>query len=248
MLIPHRSYCHSAGNPRLFGNPQIHPPGLRNSARFPLTFPSLFPNAWSHVYTERAGIPKLEGVFTPPSDLQDTSASSTRVSAGVTGMFHTLQTVTIRPRWTLPDSAGLPPGLSSTKLCPYNKTHSSLGKASSLLRSCAPSDYISLRQLCTQQRGRTSIWIYTQNTPNSARSHYNISSGIHTYMTTINNASLSHNSKHVRLLQERTLNDPDSPRHHRSPPPVKAAISHGDSRDSLSNPEPPSTNCFVHNI
>ena len=68
------------------------------------------------------------------------------------------------------------------------------------------------------------------------------------YLTTINNASLSHNSKHVRLLQERTLNNPDSPRLRRRPPPVKVAISHGDSRDSLSNPEPPSTNCFMHNI
>ena len=40
---------------------------------------------------------------------------------------------------------------------------------------------------------------------------------------TISNASLSHNSKYVHLLQERTLNNPDFPRHHRRPPPVKAA-------------------------
>ena len=66
--------------------------------------------------------------------------------------------------------------------------------------------------------------IYTKNTPNSARSHYDINSGIHIHLITINNASLSHNSNHVCLL----LNSPDFPRHHRRPPPVKAAISHGD--------------------
>ena len=50
----------------------------------------------------------------------------------------------------------------------------------------------------------------TQNTPNSARSHYNINSGIHINLITMNNTSLSHNSTYVRLLQERTLNDPTS--------------------------------------
>ena len=90
--------------------------------------------------------------------------------------------------------------------------------------------------------------IYTQNTPNSARSHYNINSGIHINLITINNASSSHNSKHVLLLQERTLNHPNFPRHHRRPLPVTAAISHGDLRDSLSDTESLPTNCFVHNI
>ena len=162
-------------------------------------------------------------------------------------MFHTLQTVTIRPRRTLPDSAGLLPGLSSTNMCPYNKTHSSLEKAN-LRRSCAPSDYISLRQLCTQQRGRTNIWIYTPNTPNSARSHYSTNSGIRINLITINNASLSHNSKHVNLPQECTLNNPDFPHHQRRPPPVKVAISHGNSRDSPSNTKSLPMNRFVHNI
>ena len=84
--------------------------------------------------------------------------------------------------------------------------------------------------------------------PTLARSHYNINSGIHINLITINNASLSHNSKHVRLLQERRLNNPDVPRHHRRVPPVMAEISHGDLRDSLSDTESLSTNCFVHNI
>ena len=44
----------------------------------------------------------------------------------------------------------------------------------------------------------------------------------------MNNASLSHNSTYVRLLQERMLNNPDFPRHHMRSPPVKAGISHGD--------------------
>ena len=37
-------------------------------------------------------------------------------------MFHTLQSVTIWPRRTLPDSAGLPPGLSSTTMDPSRPT------------------------------------------------------------------------------------------------------------------------------
>ena len=51
---------------------------------------------------------------------------------------------------------------------------------------------------------------------------------MHINLITMNNASLSHNSTYVRLLQERMLNDPDFPRHHTRSPPVKAAISHGD--------------------
>ena len=201
-----------------------------------------------HTYTQKGRVsPKLERVVTPPSDLPETSASPTRVSAVVTRMFHTPQTITNdlaglfrTPQASLPDSLPL--------ICVLTTRHTPHFGNANLRRSCAPSDYISLRQLCTQQRGRTSIWIYTKNTPNSARLRYNINSGIHIYLTTINNASLSHNSKYVRLLQKRMLSNPDFPRHHRRPPPVKAAISHGDSRDSLSDPEPPSTNCFVHNI
>ena len=57
-------------------------------------------------------------------------------------------------------------------------------------------------------------------------------SWIYIYLTTKNNAFLSRNSKHVRLLQNAL---PDSSCHHMRPPPVEAAITHGDSRDSLSN-------------
>ena len=84
------------------------------------------------------------------------------------------------------------------------------------------------QQLCTQQCVRANMRIDTQNTPNSARSHYNINTVIRINLITINNASLSHNSIHVRLLQEHTLNNHDFPHHHTRSPPVKAAISHGD--------------------
>ena len=88
----------------------------------------------------------------------------------------------------------------------------------------------------------------TQNTPNSARSHYDINSVIHIHLITINNVSFSHSSAHVRLLHECMLNDPDFLGHPTRPPPVKAAISHGDSRDSQSDTESLPTNCFVLNI
>ena len=137
--------------------------------------------------------------------------ASSSTSAAVTGMFHTLWTVTIRPRRTLQDSAGLPPGLYSPNTCPSNKI---LG-------------WYLLTSALTMCQNRN-IRIYAQHTPNSARSHYITNSGIHIYLITSNNASLCHNSKYVRPLQERTLNNPDFPRHHRRAPPVKAAISHGD--------------------
>ena len=88
-----------------------------------------YSGTYDHTSTQKGRVsPKLEGGCHSSSDLPETSASPTWVSAAVTGMFHTPQTVTMRTRRTLPDSAGLPPGLSSTNMCPYNKTHSSLRK------------------------------------------------------------------------------------------------------------------------
>ena len=91
--------------------------------------------------------------------------------------------------------------------------------------------------------------IDTQNTPNSARSHYDINSVIHIHLITTNNASLSHNSTHVRLLQERTLNDPDFPRHHTRSPPVKVAISHGDHKTAKVTPNHclQTVSCTIYN-
>ena len=144
---PHRSYCHSAGNLSRAGkffragrNFHSETPALRESpdpssrdsgihpARFPLASPG-YTRMYAHTSTQKGRVsPKLERVVTPPSDLPETSASPTRVLAVVTRMFHTPQTITIRPRQTLPDSAGLPPGLSPSNRRPCNKTHSSLRK------------------------------------------------------------------------------------------------------------------------
>ena len=88
-------------------------------------FPWLHPNVRTHVYPERAGIPRLKGELS----LLLRIFRRHRVSAAVTGMFHKRSNVTPRPRRALPDSAGLPPGLYATNMRPYNKTHSSLGKA-----------------------------------------------------------------------------------------------------------------------
>ena len=233
-------------DPRLFGNPQIRPPGLWNP---PSTTPSNFPSPDIH-YTRlrrKGGYPQTRGKLSllprifrrhqhPPLGCQPWSPEcSTHVRKSLCDLARLFRT----PQASLPDSTPL--------ICVLIARHTPHSE-NYLRRSCAPSDDISLGQLCSQQCVRTNMRIYTQNTPNSARSHYNINSGIHINLITINNASLSHNSTHVHLLQERTLSNPDFPCHHTRPPPVKAAISHGDSRDSQSDIESLPTNCFVHNI
>ena len=127
MLLPQRRQVlprrqdFPRGNPRLSGNPQIHPPGLRKPpSTVPTGFPLTIPERMTTRLPRNAGIPKTRrGVVTPPSDLPETSASPTQVTVAVTGMFHTLHSVTRRPRRTLLDSAGLPPGLSSTTMVPF---------------------------------------------------------------------------------------------------------------------------------
>ena len=81
MLIPTEAI---ATAPAISSTPDsgIHP------VRFPLfllAFPWLFPNGWPHVYPERAGIPKLEGVGGCHSSLRssgDISISHSGVSRG----------------------------------------------------------------------------------------------------------------------------------------------------------------------
>ena len=148
-------------------------------------------------------------------------------------MFHAPQTITMRPRRTLPDSAGLPPD-SLPLMCVFTTRHTPHFRKAHLRRSAHPRT-ITLYGSSVHNNVAEPAYESTHRTL-PTRSHYDINSGIHIYLTTINNASLSHNSNYVRLLQERTLNNTDFPRHHRRPPPVKAAISHGDSRDSLSDP------------
>ena len=127
------------------------------------------------------------------------------------GLFRTLPA-------SLPDSTSLicvlirPTPHSERLSAPLLRTHGRYSSTAALYTQCVSANNR----------------IDTQNTPNSARSHYNINSVIHINLITMKNASLSHNSTYTRLLQERTLNDPDFPCHHTRSPPVKAAISHGD--------------------
>ena len=90
----------------------------------PLVFPLLYPSTRPLNYPDRAGIPNYkEGVITPSHGRPETSASPTWSSAAVTGTFHTLLTVYLRPRRTLPDSADLPPGLYSAAMDPSYNIH-----------------------------------------------------------------------------------------------------------------------------
>ena len=121
----------SAQRPPLFGNPLIRPLGTPESTQHGSHWLSPgYTRMYVHTSTQKGRVsPKLERVVTPPSDLPETSASPTRVSAVVTGIFHTPQTITIRPRRTLPNpQASLPDSLSLSNMRPYNKTHSSLRK------------------------------------------------------------------------------------------------------------------------
>ena len=77
-----------------------------------LVFPLLYLNTRPLYYPARVGIPNYtEGVITPSPGRPETAASPTWASAAVTGTFHTLPTVSLRLRRTLPDSADLPAGL-----------------------------------------------------------------------------------------------------------------------------------------
>ena len=140
-------------NPRLPGNPQIRPPGLQNPpSTVPTGFLLAIPERNTTRLPRKRGYPQTRGglsllprIFRRhqhlPLGCQPRSPEcSTRFSQSLydlAGLFRTLQA-------SLSDSPPLQWILSL-------KTHSSLGKTS-LRRSCAPSDYISLRQLCTQLR------------------------------------------------------------------------------------------------
>ena len=145
----------SAQRPPLFGNPLIHPPGTPESTQHGSHWLSPgYTRTYVHTSTQKGWVsPKLERVVTPPSDLPETSASPTRVAAVFTRMFHTPQTIIARlfqtPQASLPDSLPL--------ICVLPTRHTPRFGKANLRRSCAPSDYHSLHQLCTQERGRTSI-------------------------------------------------------------------------------------------
>ena len=92
-------------NPRLPGNPQIRPPGLRNPpSMVPTGFPWPFLCVTLHVYPERAGIPKLEGgCHSSLGSSGYISISHSGVSRGHWNVPHT----SIRHYGTLPDSPDL---------------------------------------------------------------------------------------------------------------------------------------------
>ena len=153
---PRRSYRYSTGNlfraPNLFRAGKLFRAGRTFYAETPVSLgirlPLAIPERLITYLPRKGGYPQTRGggggVVTPPSDLPETSVSPTRVSAVVTGMFHMLRTVTIRHRRTLPDSAGLPPGLYSSNMCPSNKTTPHSERLSApLLRHRMISHYVS---------------------------------------------------------------------------------------------------------
>ena len=112
--------------PVSLGNPRIRPPGLRNPpstvSTVPTGLPLAIPERMITRLPRKGGYPQTRGeVVTPPSDLPETSVSPTWASATVTGMFHTLQSVTIRPRRTPPDPACLLTGLPSAQMGPFRQ-------------------------------------------------------------------------------------------------------------------------------
>ena len=153
----------------------------------PLVFPLLYPNTRPLYYPARAGIPNYkEGVITHSPGRPETPASPTWASAAVTRTFHTLLTVYLRLRQTLPDSANLPPRLYSSTMDPSYKSHICRtiqplnAHLSSLRKSVHPNVSVSQAQI-------NLIITYI--------------SKIHTYEH-YHKAALSHNHKHVLLLQE----------------------------------------------
>ena len=218
----------SAQRPRLLGNPQTRPPGLWNPpGTVPTGYPWLFPNVLLLVYPERAGIPKLEGGLSlfprifrrhqhPPLGCQPRSPEFSTVGQSLydlAGLFRT-------PQASLPDSTPLICVLP-TSPTPHSEWL--------LRRICAPSDDISLLYVSSVHNNVSELTYESTHITLPTQLDHTISQTpeyTYVYLITINNTSLCHNSKYVRPLQECTLNNPDFPRHHRRPPPVKAAISH----------------------
>ena len=182
--------CHSAGKffcagrifrteiPVFLGIPRsdlpdsgIHP------ARFPLSplaFPWLFPTGWPHVYSERAGIPKLEGGCHSSLRLGssgDISISHSGVSCGHRNVPH----ASVSHYTTSPDSSGLHRPPTRTLVCLNGSFPTRPTPLLGRLLCPAPAHprTISLYgRTIPKQRDRTSIWIYTRNTSSTEKSHY----------------------------------------------------------------------------
>ena len=126
--------------PSLQGSPDPSSPTLEPTQHDSHWLPLIIPERLNARLPRKGGYPQTRGKLSLP----ETSASPTRVSAVVTGMFHTRQKVTIRPRRTIPDSTGFPPRLYSTNMRPCNNTHSSLGKVTCICTAPAHPRTISL--------------------------------------------------------------------------------------------------------
>ena len=114
-----RNSLRASGAPRIALSGSGKPP-----TRPPLVFPLLYMRTLPLYYPARAGIPNYtEGVITPSPGRPESSESPTWASAAVTGTFHTLPTVFLRLRRTLPDSVDLPPGLYVSIMDPSHKSH-----------------------------------------------------------------------------------------------------------------------------
>ena len=161
----------------------------------------------------------------------ETSASPTWASAAVTGTFHTLLTVYLRLRRTLPDSADLPPGLYSSKMDPSYKTHS---LSLSLSLSLRIIQLFNARLASLQNSVHPNVSDPNNKHLNSdkSRNHINLRN-THIYIIYIyehyNKAALSQNINTSCFFKK--TRGTDFICHHKRPPPVKAAISYDDTRD-----------------
>ena len=193
-----RNILRVSGAPRTALSGSGKPP-----TRLPLVFPLVYPRTRPLNYPERAGIPVYkEGVITPSHGHPETSASPTWASAAVTGTFHTLLTIYLRPGRTLPDSATRSPGLYSSTMDPSNKTHS-----------------LSLDNPTTQ---RSPIFLHNSvhhnvSVPNNkhlnsdkSRNHIKLRN-THIYMNTNNKAALSRNRNTSCYFNGRHQTQPHSP-------------------------------------
>ena len=198
--FPHR-------NPRLPGNPRIRPSGI-HLLLFPLSplaFPWLFPNGWSHVYPERAGIPKLEGgCHSSFGSSGDISISHSGVSHGHRNVPHT----SVSHYTTSPDSSGLCRPPNRTPFCSNGSFPSRPTSLPDRLNRATLAHPRTISLHGGTIHNNVTELVSDLYAPNSVKSHYYINSWIYIYLTTMNNASLSSKSKHVRLLQEHTPNSP----------------------------------------
>ena len=143
---------------------------------------------------------------TPPSDLPETSASPTWVSAAVTGMFHTLS---VNHYTTTLDSSGLRRSPNRTPLCSNGSFPPRPTSHSDMLNCAAPaaSRTISLHGRTIRNNLTELVFISIHGTLPAQRNHTITYTPEYTYISQLRITPLyPANTKHVCLLQERTPN------------------------------------------